>query len=74
MSQMESGRRKLGVDDLVALCESLQVPLRRLLVGVDAHHLQVLGLTPTDAVGSDEQGETDARPRTGRHIDRRPGG
>jgi transcriptional regulator with XRE-family HTH domain len=44
VSQVEAGRRALDLDDVLALCAALRVPLRRLLVGVDDVHLQVLGL------------------------------
>jgi transcriptional regulator with XRE-family HTH domain len=44
VSQIEAGRRKLGIDDLIGLCAALQVPLVRLLVGADDRQLQALGL------------------------------
>lgn len=42
VSQIEGGHRKVDVDDLLALCDALQVPLARLLVGADDHQLQLL--------------------------------
>jgi transcriptional regulator with XRE-family HTH domain len=45
VSQIEADRRKLGVDDLIALCAALQVPLQRLLAGAGEHQMQVLGLS-----------------------------
>ena len=47
VSQIEVGRRKIGPDDLLALCAALQVPLQQLLVGADDDQLQVLGLPVT---------------------------
>jgi transcriptional regulator with XRE-family HTH domain len=44
ISQIESGRRRLSLDDLLAVCTVLQVPLDQLLVGAQAEQLQVLGL------------------------------
>lgn len=44
VSQVESGRCALDLDDVLALCAALQVPIRSLLVGADTRHLQVLGL------------------------------
>jgi transcriptional regulator with XRE-family HTH domain len=44
VSQAETGHRALDPDDLLALCTALQVPLQRLLIGIDDGHLQVLGL------------------------------
>jgi transcriptional regulator with XRE-family HTH domain len=44
VSALESGRRRIDVDDLLPLCQVLQVPLTRLLVGATREQLQVLGL------------------------------
>jgi transcriptional regulator with XRE-family HTH domain len=44
ISQIESGRRRLSLDDLLAMCTALQVPLEQLLVGAQAEQLQALGL------------------------------
>lgn len=52
------GHRKLGPDDLLALWEALQVPLARLLVGVDDHQLRLL---TTGAAGSSARAEDTVR-------------
>jgi transcriptional regulator with XRE-family HTH domain len=44
VSQIEAGRRKLSMDDLISLCAALQVPLAQLLLGADHRQLQALGL------------------------------
>jgi transcriptional regulator with XRE-family HTH domain len=44
ISQIESGRRRLSLDDLLAICAVLRVPLDQLLVGAQADQLRVLGL------------------------------
>jgi transcriptional regulator with XRE-family HTH domain len=44
LSQIENGRRRIDVDELLALCDALQVPLSRLLVGASREQLRVLGL------------------------------
>jgi transcriptional regulator with XRE-family HTH domain len=58
VSQIEAGRRRLDVDDLLALCQALQVPLARLLVGATDHQLQLLATgtagPPTRAESTDE--------------------
>jgi transcriptional regulator with XRE-family HTH domain len=43
--EVESGRRKLGPDDLVALCTAFGIPLTELARGGDPAHLTALGLT-----------------------------
>lgn len=61
VSQIEAGHRKVGVDDLLALCEALQVPLARLLVGADDHQLQLLATgTTVPSVRAEGTGRTDA--------------
>ena len=44
ISQIEAGQRTVSVDDLASLCLALDVPLVRLLAGVDTALLRVLGL------------------------------
>lgn len=44
--EIESGRRKLGPDDLVTLCRVFRLPLVELARGGDPDHLTTLGLTP----------------------------
>jgi ribosome-binding protein aMBF1 (putative translation factor) len=42
ISDTESGQRRIGVDDLPALCRALGVPFMRLLVGADSEDLEAL--------------------------------
>lgn len=44
VGDIESGRRKLGLDDLAVICRGLGVPLAELLRGADADDLRALGL------------------------------
>jgi transcriptional regulator with XRE-family HTH domain len=44
VSDVESGRRKVTVDDLVALCVAFDVPLVKLADGADTGDLRALGI------------------------------
>jgi transcriptional regulator with XRE-family HTH domain len=44
ISDLESGRRKIGVDDLLKLCGAFDVPLSKLLDGADPADIRRLGL------------------------------
>jgi transcriptional regulator with XRE-family HTH domain len=42
--EVESGRRRLGPDDLVALCRVFDIPLVELCRGADPDDLRILGI------------------------------
>jgi transcriptional regulator with XRE-family HTH domain len=42
--EVESGRRRLGPDDLVALCRVLDLPLVELCRGAEPEDLRILGI------------------------------
>ncbi|WP_132208564.1 helix-turn-helix domain-containing protein [Kribbella steppae] len=44
VGDLENGRRRVTVADVIALCRALDVDLRELLRGVDDDGLRVLGL------------------------------
>ena len=44
VSELEAGRRRPGVDDLVPLCRAFGISLGRLIDGTDPSDLQILGL------------------------------
>jgi transcriptional regulator with XRE-family HTH domain len=44
VSDLESGRRRVDIEQMVRLCEALQVPMLILLNGASAGQLRVLGL------------------------------
>ena len=44
VGDLETGRRKLGVDDLAPICRALGLPLATLAQGVDEDDLEALGL------------------------------
>jgi len=44
VSDIETGKRRIGMEDIPVLCRALGVPLARLLVGADTDDLQVMGL------------------------------
>lgn len=44
VGDVESGRRKLGLDDLAVICRAFDVPLAELLRGADRDDLRALGL------------------------------
>jgi transcriptional regulator with XRE-family HTH domain len=43
VSDLESGRRRVGVDDIVPLCRAFDVTLARLLDGAEPDDLRVIG-------------------------------
>ncbi|HVN13656.1 MAG TPA: helix-turn-helix transcriptional regulator, partial [Kineosporiaceae bacterium] len=51
VGDVESGRRRITVDQLVELCRALEVPMMRLLDGSDVADLDTLGL-PGDPPGN----------------------
>ena len=44
ISDIESGQRRIGIEDLPKLCRALGVTLDRLLLGADEEDLRVMGL------------------------------
>lgn len=44
VGDLENGRRRVTVADMLALCRALEVDLRELLRGLDADDLRILGL------------------------------
>lgn len=44
VSDLESGRRKIGVDDIVPLCRAFDVTLARLLDGAEPGELHLIGV------------------------------
>ena len=42
VSDTESGRRRIGVEDLPVLCRALEIPLLQLLHGADPSDLEAL--------------------------------
>lgn len=44
VSEMESGRRKIGLDDLVPLCRVLEADMRVFVRGLDPEDIRTLGL------------------------------
>jgi transcriptional regulator with XRE-family HTH domain len=44
VSDIETGKRRIGMEDVPVLCRALGVPLARLLVGADTDDLRVMGL------------------------------
>jgi ribosome-binding protein aMBF1 (putative translation factor) len=45
VADIESGRRRLTLDDLAAICTVYDLPLIALCAGADRHQLRTLGLT-----------------------------
>ena len=46
VSELETGTRRVQVDELGPLCRALGVPLWKLAEGTDPEELEALGLTP----------------------------
>ena len=46
VSDLETGRRKLGVDDIAPICAALSLTLAQLAIGADPEELTALGLNP----------------------------
>jgi len=44
VSDLETGRRKVAVDDLAKLCRALELTLRELAVGCEPEDLRSLGI------------------------------
>jgi len=44
VSDLESGKRRVGVDDIVPICQAFGVPLARLLDGAEPGDLRTIGL------------------------------
>ena len=44
VGDLETGRRKLGVDDIAPICAALSLTLAELAIGVDAEERRALGL------------------------------
>jgi transcriptional regulator with XRE-family HTH domain len=46
VGDLETGRRKLSVDDIAPICTALSLSLAELAIGADADELAALGLQP----------------------------
>jgi transcriptional regulator with XRE-family HTH domain len=46
LSNLETGQRRVTLDDLVALCRAFEITLDRLLLGADPADLATIGLRP----------------------------
>jgi transcriptional regulator with XRE-family HTH domain len=44
VGDLETGRRKLGVDDIAPICRALSLTLAELAIGVDPDEREALGL------------------------------